>query len=67
VIFKVGDKVMYLGEEENILFVKPNRTYIVKEIIPYNNGCLVLEEIKQKHSYLSELFVLSSPLIEELF
>jgi len=63
--FKVGDRVIYLGKEESILLVKPNRTYTVKRVIG-DYDCLVLEEIKQTHSYLSDKFVLSSPLMEEL-
>jgi hypothetical protein len=64
--FKTGDRVMYLGKEDGILYIKPNRVYTVKSILPFGMECLILEEIKQKHSYLSAMFVMSSPLMEEL-
>jgi hypothetical protein len=63
--FIVGDKVLYIGEDDPILYIKTGIVYTIAydDSFEFN---VRLAEITQKHSYDTRFFILATPLIEAL-
>lgn len=63
-MLKVGDKVLYIGEDFKFLWIKTSTVYTIKKFELLDSLCL--KEISKKHSYDIKYFILATKLTEAL-